>query len=615
MTQDTITSERASIDAAVEGKTVVDVLDRNANEYADMPAVHWKDGEDWKHLTWSAFRRVVHEAAAGLHTLGVGKGDFVAIMASNRPEHVIADLAAVHAGGAGVSFYSTLAQPQIAYIASHCRAKVAVLEDLSYMKRWEAIKSEIPQLQYVVLIEGAENYDTVDWVLSWDDLIERGRKALASDAGLVERMVADRSPSDLATLIYTSGTTGTPKGVSITHRNVLWTAESLKRRTKLPNNVRGVSYLPLAHIAERMATYYSGLYLPGEIYYCPDLTQVLDYIQKARPQLFFGVPRVWEKFHARLMARFEGEDERRRKLIFAAIGNARRHLAATQEGKKPPLGVAIKHRLFDKLIFSKVRHGLGMDQAMLAVTGAAPINPDLLTFFRALGIPLHEVYGMSEDTGPATLGVPGADKIGSVGRPLPGVEVRLAEDGEILIRGGIVAAGYYKMAEETAETFDKEGWLHSGDLGRFDDDGFLYIVGRKKEIIINAAGKNIAPAKLETMMKNHPLVSQACMIGDGRQYLTMLIALDPEEAPGWAAKNRLTFTDLASFSKMPAVREEIDRAVNNANEQVARVEQIKKFSIVPDEWTPDSGEITPSLKLKRRVVLDRYVAQIDEMYS
>jgi long-chain acyl-CoA synthetase len=256
-----------------------------------------------------------------------------------------------------------------------------------------------------------------------------------------------------------------------------------------------------------------------------------------------------------------------------------------------------------------------MDQALLAVSGAAPINPDLVIFFRALGIPLHEVYGMSEDTGPATLGVPGADRIGSVGRPLPGVEVKVAEDGEILIRGGIVTAGYYKMAEETAETFDSEGWLHSGDLGRFDDEGFLYIVGRKKEIIINAAGKNIAPAKLETMIKNHPLVSQSCMIGDGRQYLTMLIAIDPEEAPGWAAKNGLTFTDLATFSRMPAVREEIERAINQANEGVSRVEQVKKFAIVPDEWTPDSGEITPSLKLKRRVVVDRYATQIEEMYS
>jgi long-chain acyl-CoA synthetase len=610
----TATEERAQIDAAVEGKTLIDIFNRNAERYPDQPAIHWKAGDLWRHLTWSQYRRIVHEAAAGLRTLGVGPGDFVAIMAGNRPEHVIADLAAVHTGGTGVTFYSTLAQNQIQYIADNCSAKVAVLEDLSFMKRWEAIRDELPALRYVILMEGAENYETLDWVLSWDDLLERGRRSLSQEPQTVEESAAAITPDSLATLIYTSGTTGTPKGVMITQRNVVWTTESLDRAVKTSPHPRLVSYLPLAHIAERMATHYNGIYRAGEVYYCPDLNQVLDYMLKARPTLFVAVPRVWEKFQSRLNARF-AEDPRREKLIRSAIANGVAVVKARDEGRDPGIWARAKHGLFDRLIFSKVRHGLGLDALEVAITAAAPINPDLVRFFKALGVPLFELYGMSENTGPATTNTPGDERIGSVGRALPGVEVKLGEDGEILMRGGVVAAGYYNLPEETAETFDAEGWLHSGDLGRFDEQGFLHIVGRKKEIIITAAGKNIAPAKLEGVLKNHPLVAQACMVGDQRQFLSMLVALDPEEAPAWAKAHGLTYADLPSFSRLPAVRSEIERAVDAANQEVARVEQVKKFAIVPDAWTPESGEITPSLKLKRRVVLEKYAHEIEAMYS
>jgi long-chain acyl-CoA synthetase len=609
-----VSAERAAIDSAVEGKTLIDVFNRNARDYPDKPAIHWKEGETWRHLTWSQYRQAAHEAAAGLISLGVGPADFVAIMAANRPEHVIADLGAIHAGGTGVTIYSTLAQNQIQYVAANCAAKVAVLEDLSFMKRWEAIRPQVPSLTHVILMEGAENYDTLDWVLSWEDLIERGRQALAADPGLVERASASARPEGLATLIYTSGTTGVPKGVMVTNRNVVWTAECLRRGAGIADNPRMVSYLPLAHIAERMATHYLGTYLAGEVWYCPDIGLVLEYVQKARPTLFVAVPRVWEKFHNRLQARFS-EDPKREKLIRSAVAHGQEMVRSVQAGKTPGVFDRLKNALFERLIFSKVRHGLGMDDLDIAITAAAPISPDLILFFRGLGMPLFELYGMSETTGPATSNLPGEERIGSVGRPLPGVEVGLVEDGEIMMRGGVVTAGYYKMPEETADTFDSEGWLHSGDLGRFDEDGYLHIVGRKKEIIINAAGKNIAPARLETALKNHPLVAQACMVGEGRQYMTMIIALDAEEAPGWAALHGLTYSDLTSFAVLPEVRAELQSAIDAANQEVARVEQIKKFIIVPDSWTPDSGEITPSLKLKRRVVLDKYRADIEAMYG
>ena len=610
MTDQAVLAERAEIDAVVEGKTIVDFFNRNADKYADQPAIHWKDGE-WSSLSWSEYRSQVHDVAAGLQSLGVGDGEFVAIMAGNRPEHVIADFGVMHSGATPITIYSTLAAAQIQYIADNSKATVAILEDLDFMKRWEEIRSELPNLRYVVLMSGAENYETADWVISWDELVAKGKKRLSEDPETVNRSASAITSDTLATLIYTSGTTGTPKGVMIDQRNVVWTLESLRRAADLQLGVRMVSYLPLAHIAERLATHYLGTYLAGQVWYCPNLAAVLEYIQEAQPTLFVGVPRVYEKFHARLVARF-GEATGVKKILLAkALSANEKRVEAEAEGKSgPPLA-----GLLDKIVLSKVRDGLGMGSVTFAVTAAAPITPDLIKFFHTIGVPLFEIYGMSENTGPATATVPGALKIGSVGKPLPGVEIRVAEDGELMMRGGIVTQGYYKLDHATRETFDPDGWLRSGDLARIDEDGFVWIVGRKKEIIITAAGKNIAPAKLETLLGNHPLISKACMIGDQRKFLSMVIALDAEEAPEWAAARGIEYTDLASFTKHRDVQDEVARAVDEANQTVSRVEQIKKWLVVPDEWSPDSGEITPSLKLKRRVVHERYADVIDSMYG
>jgi long-chain acyl-CoA synthetase len=609
MTREAVLAERAAIDAEVEGKTIVDYLERNADRYGDQPAIHFKDG-DWDSLSWKQYRQAVHEAAAGLQDLGVGEDEFVAIMAGNRPEHVIADYAAIHSGATAVTIYSTLAAGQIQYIADNCKATVAILENLEFMKRWEEIRSELPNLRYVVLMSGAENYDTTEWVLSWEDLLTRGRGRLSADPDSVKRAADAITPSTLATLIYTSGTTGTPKGVMISHRNVVWTAECLRRAADLDLGPRMVSYLPLAHIAERLATHYLATYLAGQVWYCPNLAGVLEYIQEARPTVFVGVPRVYEKFHSRLVARFEETHGIKKTLLDRALAANRKRVLAEQEGKSGPMLAGV----LDSIVLSKVREQLGMDQVEIAITAAAPINPDLILFFQTLGIPLHELYGMSETTGPATTNLPDAFRIGSVGKALPGVEVELGEDDELLMRGGVITDGYYKLPVDTAESFDSEGWLHSGDLARIDDQGYVWIIGRKKEIIITAGGKNIAPAKLETILGNHPLISKACMIGDGRKFLAMIIALDHEEAPAWAASNGLGYHDLASFSQLPEVRAEVERAVHEANQSVSPVEQIKKWIVVPDEWTPDSGEVTPSLKLKRKVVMDKYSDEIENLY-
>ena len=605
---------RAAIDASVRGRTVVDVFAHNAVEHPDVPAIHWRDGDGWEELTWSEYRAQVFDAAAGLIDLGVGRGDFVALMAANRPEHVIADLGAVHAAATPVTLYSTLATPQVAYIGGHCGARVAILENLDFMKRWEEAKPQLPNLEYVVLMEGAEEYAALDWVLSWDELIERGKARLAADPEIVSRRSEELTPDDIATLIYTSGTTGTPKGVVITHYNVLWTVESMVQTLEVPMHPRLVSFLPLAHIAERIASHYVGMHYVGEVWYCPDMTEVLEYVQEAKPNVFVAAPRVYERFHAGLMARLEGEEGLKRTLAMAAIKTGTEVVQLQQAGQAIPFLTGLKHRVLEKVVLSKLLDGLGMGEVHIAITTAAPIAPELLEFFLGIGLPLFELWGMSELTGPGTANLPGANKIGSVGVPIAGGDVKLAEDGELMMTGGNVTAGYFKMPDETAETF-VDGWVLTGDLAEIDADGFVSIVDRKKELIITAGGKNIAPTKLEGLIKNHPLIGQACVIGDRRKYLSALIVLDGDMAPAWAERQGMAFTDMASFSRLPEIQAEVQQAVDDANEDVARVEQIKRFTVLPNEWTPESEELTPTLKLKRRVIHERYAGEIDSLYD
>ncbi|HEX8100397.1 MAG TPA: long-chain fatty acid--CoA ligase [Actinomycetota bacterium] len=613
-----VLAERAAIDAEVEGKTICDLLLRNADDYPARPAISWQEGTTWHTLNWREYRDRVAALALALRRLGVARGTFVAIMARNRVEHVIADLAIVHAGGTPVSLYNTLAPEQISYIANHCQARMAILEGREFMERWEKVKAELPSLEHVILMDDHEDFAGYDWVRSWDSVVTDGTEALGTPEGRAEfeQMWREVNPEDLATLVYTSGTTGPPKAVMITHRNVVWTVSSLNRDLKYPIGLKAVSYLPLAHVAERMATHYLGMYKLAHSFYCPDVLRVFEVVPEVRPQAFLGVPRVWEKLQAGVMAAIGAEpNARKRKIAMAAIDAGRQAARLEAEGKPVPLALRAKRALFERLVFSKIREKIGLDRCILSVTSAAPISKDTLEFFAGIGLPLLEVYGMTENSGPATANPPERIKMATVGLPLPGVEVKLADDGEILVRGGNISPGYYKDPEKTSETFDADGWLHTGDIGTIDEDGYFKVIDRKKELIITAGGKNISPSNLEALLKSHPLVGQACVIGDGKKYVSALIVLDGEAAPIWARENGIDFTGVPELAADPRITAEIQRAIDDANQHVSQVERIKRFTILPTEWTVDSEELTPTLKLKRRVIHQKYAEEIESLYA
>jgi long-chain acyl-CoA synthetase len=615
MDGDETLAERARIEHQIAGRSVCDLLRDNADRYGDQPAAHWRDGQAWRSLTWAEQRRRVVEVAAGLAALGLERGDHVALMMDNRVEHVLADQAIVHAGGVPTTLYSTLAPEQVRYCAAHCGAKVAILQDREVAKRWQEARDGLPELRHVVLLEDAEELAGEEGTIAWEDLVARGRAALAADPGLIERLAARVRPEDPLTVLYTSGTTGPPKGVILTHRNVLYECAAVDPLTGLPDGLASISYLPLAHIAERMLTIYSPLWKHGQVWFCPAPNEVVGYLQQARPLAFFGVPRVWEKVWSGLVARLEAEPPRRRRLAHAAIATGREVVRRRQRGERLPARLRARHALGDRLVLAKIRAGAGMARCRFVASSAAPLAVDLAESLAALGLPVLEVYGLTETTGVATGNPPDAIRIGTVGRPIVGVELRLADDGEVLVRGPITTPGYLGQPEATAELFDAEGWLHTGDLGRLDDAGYLRIVDRKKELIITAGGKNISPANIESLLKQHPLVGQALAFGDRRPYVVALVTLDHEALPAWARQRGLHRQDPGTLAGHPLVLEEVQHAVDAANQRLSRAEQVKRFKILPAEWTAESEELTPTLKLKRRVIHAKYAAELDALFA
>ena len=587
-------------------QTVIEVLEATAQRQGSRPALRWKRGGEWRGMSWTEYAAEVRRVAKGLIAVGLQPGQGVVIMGYNRPEWFLADLAAIAAGGVPTGIYTTTAPDQVRYITDHCDAAVAVVENREYLEIFLKIWPQLPKLQAVVLMEGESHEDRVR---SWGWLRDLGGGI--PDADLQARLEAQK-PGDLCTLIYTSGTTGEPKGVMLSHQNIVWTAGMLANAYDLGGNESVISYLPLSHIAEQMVSFHGPMARGACTWFAESLEQLGDNLREVRPNFFFAVPRVWEKIQAKMQAMGAQSPPLRKKLVAWArrVGLAAGY-AEQGRGSKPLLTPLAR-----KLVHSKVRQRLGLDRAVVCATSAAPISLDTLEFFLSLGIPIYEVYGMSECTGPTTFSLPGRYRSGKAGYAIPGTELETkGEQQEICMRGPHVFLGYYKNAAATTESLDAEGWLHSGDVGTIDEDGFLKVTDRIKELIVTSGGKKLAPQMIEGLLKAIPGIGQAVVLGDRKNYVAALLTVDPERLPAAAAQAGSPAQTPEEAVACPRFRAFIEAQVEAVNKNLARFESVRKFTLLPQQLTVEGGELTPTMKLKRRVIHQRYAAEIAALYE
>ncbi|MFD0374492.1 AMP-dependent synthetase/ligase [Streptomyces sp. NPDC127112] len=606
-----------------EDLTLPSLLARNADEHPDLPALSWRTGDGagsgdgsggaaWQTLTWSEVRDRVAVLAAGYTALGVARGEHVLLMMGNRPEHWLSDLALVHLGAVPVTVYGTSAPEQIAHIARHSRARLAVVEGARELTRWAPLLDDpATPLERLVVAEAAEAGPHTTYASLYASGVRLHR------AGAFEKAWQESRPEDPLTVVYTSGTTGDPKGVRLSHRNILLQSVRLDRHVDLPEHAEHVCYLPFAHIAERLLGIYLPLLRAAHVRLVADPAAVAAAVRELRPVQFFGVPRVWEKLAAGVRAVLAGLPEEQRRAIEGAGDVARARAGHRERGEEVPAALEASYAEVKERVLDPLLRRAGLDRLIWTASATAPMPIDVVRFWAGWGITIMDAWGLTETSGVCTVNSngPGGFRLGSVGRPIEGLELRLAEDGEVLTRGATVFEGYLRPDGTVESAADAEGWFPTGDIGRLDEDGFLWLTDRKKELIITSNGKNVAPALVENTVKEHPLIGQALVHGDGRSYLVALLVLDPELAPAWAAARGIRAATLAELAAHPAILEETARAVEAANARLNRTEQIKRYRLLAEEWSPETGELTPTLKLRRRVVRERYGALIEGLYE
>jgi long-chain acyl-CoA synthetase len=603
MTETAVTQLKPRARSARDAATIAEAFRITAAERAQDVAIRTKG--DAFTITWGELRERVDALAGGLAKLGVGRGETVALMLSNRPEFHLCDLAAMMLGATPFSIYNTYAPNQIQYLVADADAKVLICEQ-QFLPRVLEARKQLPHLEHVIVVDG----DAPPGTVAMSDVE-------GTNPGFdVEASVAQLEPSDVLTLIYTSGTTGPPKGVQLVHRNLLAAVEGLDDLIQFPRDGRVISWLPAAHVAERNAHHYLPIVFGLQITCCENPRDVLSYLPEVRPSWFFAVPRIWEKLKAGLETMIAGQPDEQRDRMQAALDAGMRKVRLEQRGEEVPPGLAEQVAKADSEIFAGLRQTLGLDQVEAINVGAAPTPVEVLEFFHAIGLPLAELWGMSETCGAGAVNPPAKIKIGTVGPPAPGVQIKLDSDGEVLVKSEVVMLGYRNLPDATKDAFTDDGWLRTGDVGAFDEDGYLRIVDRKKELIINAAGKNMSPANIEATLKAaSPLIGQACCIGDRRPYNTALIVLDSDFAPAWAAKQGIEETALEFLARDERVRAAVQEGVDAANAKLARPEQIKKFTIAEGDWLPTGDELTPTMKLRRKPIAEKYAVEIDAMYA
>ncbi|HEY8208579.1 MAG TPA: AMP-binding protein [Myxococcaceae bacterium] len=585
------------------------VLHDQAARMGDRPALWSRKDGYYLPTSWREYAARVRHFALGLHRLGFGRGDCLAVLAYNREEWVVAQLAAMALGGVAVGLYTTSSPEQMAYVLGHSQASIAIVEDEPALDRLSALQPGLPRLRTLVMMEPSPV--RLDGVRSFAEVLQGG---MGRDEGPYWEAVNGLQPDEMGALIYTSGTTGPPKGVMLSHRNLVWTSRTLIEMGTLEEGEILLSYLPLSHIAEQLASIHCALTAGMQVYFAQSLEKLGDDLRAARPTVFFGVPRVYEKLRARAEARLVELPRTQRALIQWAREVALKRNLLALAGKRVPVALEAQYQVAKRTALSPLKERIGLGRTRVFVTSAAPIGKDVLEFFASVDMILREVYGQTEVSGPTSSASLDFTTLGALGRPLLGVEVRIAPDGEILVRGPNVCMGYHRDPLATAELL-KDGWLHSGDLGVLDPDGQLRVTGRKKEIIVTSGGKKTAPALIEGMLKSLPPVGNAMLVGEGRNHLVALVPLDPERVPAFA-RARGWPEDPAALAGHPPFLEDLTRRIEaEVNARVSRFETVKRFAVLPRDFSVQDGELTPTLKLRRQVIEARYAAQIAALYG
>jgi long-chain acyl-CoA synthetase len=592
------------MERGTHSSTLADLLPLSAKLYGSTPALRFKQGDEWAVRSFEQVLDIVRSLSLGLIDLGIEKGDKVSILGNTRPEWTYFDFAALSAGAVVVPIYQTNSPEECQYVLENSDAKVVVVEDDEQMEKIREVRSRLPLLEHVVRMTGSS-----DDALSLEDLAARGE---GGDASAWEARWRSVTPEDVCTFIYTSGTTGPPKGCIISHGNYRAMLDMVNQTSVIEEEDLTYLYLPLAHsfaLLIQLGSFDLGATLA---YWERDPLKILPNLGELKPTYFPSVPRIFEKIYTAATSGMDKEGGLKKAIFNWSIEVGKKMRAVERARRKPGFLLRKQYEFADKQVLSKIR-GLFGGKLRLAVSGAAPINPEILSFFDAAGVLVLEGWGMTETSTAATISKPDDFKVGTIGKPFPGCEIRIAEDGEILVKGPNVFQGYYKNEEATRQTI-VDGWLHTGDIGEIDADGFIKITGRKKDIIITAGGKNITPANLENEIKQHPLVSQCVVVGDRKPYLVALVTLDPEDAAAYAKEHGLP-QDPAKLAADPEIRKAIEDHVTKINEKFARVEQVKKIAILPKDLSQESGELTPTLKVKRAVVASKHEQEIEQLYA
>lgn len=579
-------------------------------------ALRYKHLGLWHDVSFAEYASEVRACAMGLKALGVTPGETVAIIGENRREWLYADLGSQAAGAVSVGIYTTNAATECAYVLGHSDSRVFIVENEEQLDKALTVRDELPRLKKIVVIdmEGLRNFSD-PMVTSWDDFMAAGRAFDAAHPGDFENGLASLDKDDTAIIIYTSGTTGNPKGAMLTHENIMWTARCLKDLFQVTSDEDVISFLPLSHIAERLLSTYIALWAGYRVNFIENVDTVTHNVTEISPTFMFSVPRIWEKYQSTILIKMKDADWTK-KIAFGLaikIGAAYAKARLSRDGKIP-FWLKTAFIIAQATVLYKLRERLGFERLRMAVSGAASISPDVLRFFHAVGVPLRQIYGQTEGSGPTACHQGDIIDPDNVGPAIPGVEIKIAEDGEILARGPNVFKGYYKNPEATADTV-QDGWLHTGDVGEIDERGFLKITDRKKDLIITSGGKNISPQLIENQLKTSPYITDAILIGDARNYITALIIIDEENVVKFAQDNRVQYTTYASLSETREVSDLILGEVRNVNAHLSRVEQIKRFTILPKRLQEEDGEVTPTMKVKRIAVNRQFSDIIEGMYK